>query len=229
MSESEQQLGDWRADWLSANNGEHVALLSPVLGEQSDEVFEQLPATIEAELRALLDQPNLATHHIDPSVGAGGFGIGVIWEVASRGADLFAWIGALLFSAGQIRKAAQYLSKRLGREDRAAQVFISGEAARALCVAELCERGVDPNTIAEVTLNEHSYPPVEPTVEKQQLYSAYTVTVAGIQPDNFFHVWSFLVTSRGDMISRGDAKVPIPNATHWFQVDGSAGKLTGLP
>lgn len=228
MTDSVAPLFDWRSEWLSYHRGEHVALLIPIAGELLDEGADDLYKAVQQELRDLLDEPTLAAEQVDPYTGAGGYGLATIWEIVGHGADLFAWVSAAIVAAKQIRTVAKFLANRIGGGEEAA-VYLSGEAIKALCVAELCESGIDPRTIQRVTLVEHKYNPAEPTVEKQQFFSAYTVTVEGGQPDSFYHVWNFFVTCRGEIVSRGEAKIPMPNASQWFQANPPTDKLSGIP
>lgn len=231
MSESGSALIDWREQWLREHNGEHVSLLVPIGGSvgEEPEAEGELYAEIQAEVRELSGSATAAAEYIDPYVGAGGYGVGVIWEFVAQGADLLAWIGAALAAAPRIRRVARHLAAKFGAEGEPAPVYLSAEAVRVLAVAEVCEtHNVPPQAINAVQVLEHTYPPVEPTVEKQQLYSAYTIAVGGYGEDRFYHVWTFVVTCQGHVIAATDTKVPIPNATHWHQVELPARKLKGL-
>lgn len=229
MSDSkvESKLIDWRESWLAEHQGQHVALLVPVRGEMPDRRGNTYES-VRDELSALIGEPTVGAAYVDPSTGASGFGIGAIWEIVGHGADLMAWIGAAMAAAPKIREAAAYLSERYG-ESGSTTVYLSAEAAQVLCVADLCESGgINPLSIEAVNIIEHNYHPVEPTIDSQQFYSAYTVTIAGHQADGFYYVWNYLVTCHGIVVSRSSVQIPIPNGTHWREVRLPNRKLKGL-
>jgi hypothetical protein len=212
------ELPDWRADWFDRHDCHHVSILVPIGGslEEDDEDGRGIYGHLENNLRRVTGSSSLHVGHIDPYVGAGGYGIGAIWEVIGRGADLFAWITAALAITPGLRRGAKYLAERFGSSGSPATVYLSREAIEVLSIADLCySRGVDPRRITDLQVLEHKYPPLEPAIELQQLYSAYTVTAAGVGPDHYYHVWSYFVTCRGQLISFNEVEIPVPNATHW--------------
>src|SRR5688572_30030994 len=104
-------LSDWRRDWLAGHSGEHVAVLLPIGGSPEplagEDSVEDLYRELEQELEPHTKTP-VRVEHVDPYFGAGGYGIGVIWEVASRGADILAWTTAAIAAAPRIRAVLAY-------------------------------------------------------------------------------------------------------------------------
>jgi hypothetical protein len=227
MSSKGRDLIDWRKGWLETHTGTHVALLVAVDGDFFDGSGDTSENGVAEELRNLLDNPTVRVEGIDPSTGAGGYGIGVIWELVGHGADILAYVTAAVAAAPSIRKAVKYLATRASRAAQT-DVYLSGETIKALYVAELCEDGFPAASIERIEVIEHKYDPIEPATEKQQLFSAYTLTVEGRQPDGFYHVWSSLITCRGEVVGKSHARIPMPNATQWSSTGSGHQMLRAL-
>ena len=227
MSSQRTNLIDWRKGWLETHTGTNVALLVAVDGDFFDGSGHSFESEVSQELRSLLENPTVRVEGIDPSTGAGGYGIGAIWELVGHGADILAYVAAAVAAAPSIRKAVKYLARRASRSAQT-DVYLSGEAIKALCVAELCEDGFPAASIERIEIIEHKYDPIEPTTEKQQLFSAYTVTIEGRQRDGFYHVWSSLITCRGEVVGKGHARIPMPNATQWSSISSGHEMLRAL-
>lgn len=235
MNESvDLSLTDWRSGWLAEHSGEHVAILLPLGGspeplaeeENVDELYRQLEHELEPYAGT-----SVRVEHVDPYFGAGGYGIGVIWEIVGRGADILAWTTAAIAAAPRIMAALEHLVQRIGADARESdRYFLSGEALKVLVVAEVCDANkLEASDIESVVVTAHTPRLSEPTVEKRQMYSVYTISVRAYLRDDYYHVWEFVLTSLGHVLTETHAKVPLPNMTHWSRIRLPRRRLTGLP
>lgn len=226
-------LTDWRSEWLAKHTGEHVAILLPIGGSPepltNEENVEDLYRDLEREVEPHAGAP-VRVEHVDPYFGAGGYGIGVIWEIIDHGADLLAWITAAIATAPRIRATLAHLVQRIGTDADIERFFLSAEALKVLVVAEVCEaKGLAPRDIDSVVVTAHTPRLSEPTVEKRQMYSVYTISVRAYRTDDYYHVWEYVLTSLGHIVAECHVKIPLPNRTHWSRMQLPRRRLTGLP
>jgi hypothetical protein len=152
---------------------------------------------------------------MDPSVGAGSFGIAAFWQIVSQGADLIAWATVVLYAAPRIRDAAKKMTSLMGYDESDPAVSFSPAALRVLVVADvISHNGLEPAQIVDVQMLRHTYAPVEPREELRYLYAAYTVSVSAFVEDHYC-TWVYVVTPDAQVVSQTNVRVPIPNRSHW--------------
>ena len=196
-------------------------LLEEVEPEEPDGETDR--AALEAEVRAVTGADDVFTAPIDPSVGAGGFGTGVLLQFVSVGADLIAWASAALWIAPRLR----LLIARMLEKPGVHRVSLLPEALEVLVMAEVCaENDLSAGDVERVQRLSHVYDPAEPAIEKQQLNAAYTVAVEAFMGDAY-RVWTTLVTCRGVVVTQSAVDVPLPNLS-WWEETASGRMLRGL-
>lgn len=231
MSAHPEEIGwddftSWAPAHLSGGLDERVGIFADLAEEPDDGDGADTYAQVAEALEPVVGS-HVTAKHIDPSVGAGSFGVAAFWEIISQGADLLAWATVAVQAAPKLRNAARRLSALVGYSEDESAVTYSPAALRVLVLADAVKRhGLDPASLADVQMLRHTYEPVEPREELRHLYAAYTVTVSAFV-DGFFSTWVYVVTPDARIVSETRVRVPVPNRTHWYDVDVAGRSLMG--
>jgi hypothetical protein len=97
--ETAQEVNDWREGWFKEHSGYNVTIIfEPVDPELLDDDINpdlgDLDAIFRKEEQQIVDSQladAIYIEYIDPSVGASGYGIGIVLEFLDVGADIIAF------------------------------------------------------------------------------------------------------------------------------------------
>ena len=208
---------DWRPDDWDWDRGLSIGFLVHGTDLLDDPGFGPDNATeIAQELQELTAAERVHCAHIDPTVGAGSYGLGFLLQLADVGADIATLALVAPIIKRKIMAAMAHLRRRLAGEGSPARISLTGEVLQVLVMAEVCSRNkIDPNAIVRTDLSSHEINPPEPAIELKQLFSAHTVTVEAVGDDGYHHVWVYTVSPTGRVLADSHVRVPIPNSTQW--------------
>jgi hypothetical protein len=218
---------DWRADVGIATEGARVFFVVPVSGAESDEVLGEAKAAerktnVEKLLRTLSGAEQVHIAQLDGGVGASCEAIGALLGFASSVVTLTM---AAEFYAPRIRNIVGHLSDIFGCRDCTPSIALSPEALQILVVDDIRARfGLNPTDIRSANCISHASPPMERRIELEQMYACHNITVDAVR-DNFLHVWSYIVSSDGYVITEALTKVPIPNGSRWSDIEPRGRRL----
>lgn len=187
-----------------------------------DEAVPQNTQALADELSTSAGDTRITIALVDPYVGAGGYGLAVVWDMLGKGADILAWIAAAKIAAPQVRRVAGHVKERLAIVG--SPIYFTPSAIEALYIADLLEREPDlEKLIEEVTLARLGPEPPEPREELLHMYAAYVATVTGFKDELFFARVAIL-NSQAVLMAEASTLVPVPNGSHWgdFPVSGRA-------
>jgi hypothetical protein len=182
-------------------------------------------AILANELATTVGADAAHAEDVDVGIGASWEAIGYILGWAGSAASV--WMLAVHYSPA-IKKAIEHLRHKYSKQGDLAFLILSQDALVSLVLDDLQSNyGVSPAAISNVRTLHHSPDLSEPRMEVKQLYCAYTITVE-LYEENFFHVWNYLATPEGDICGISDIRIPLPNVTHWSDVDRGKKMLPGM-
>ncbi|MDP1859707.1 MAG: hypothetical protein Q8K82_13610 [Gemmatimonadaceae bacterium] len=204
----------WAPLHLTGTIHDPVGIFVPIYGESPDDDHDADLSDIARELRPLVGA-DVVAKNMDPSVGAGSFGVAAFWQIVSQGADLLAWLVVAIQAAPRIRNAARRVGARFGHGADSTGVSFSPAAIRVLVVADIAGRfGLEESQISDVQMLSHNYHPAEPREELRHINAAYTVSLSAMV-DHRYRTWVYVVTSTAVVVSETEVDIPVPNASQW--------------
>ena len=208
----------WAPGHITGALYDPVGVFVPMYGDPGEQEHDAVLSDIAREVEAIVGA-KVAAKNMDPSVGAGSFGVAAFWQIVSQGADLIAWLAVSVQAAPHIRKAARRIGARFGHTDESTGVTFSPAAIRVLVVADIVKRfNLDEAQISDVQMLSHNYRPAEPREELRHIYAAYTVSVSAMM-DGRYRTLVYVVTSAAIVASEIEVGIPVPNASHWSDSD----------
>ncbi|WP_200234312.1 hypothetical protein [Thiohalocapsa halophila] len=226
-AEDQPHLYDWCEDAAIATDGAQIFLIAPISGDESDEVLGN--AAAESRQQKLKQDIQKISGADAVYLGPADIGVGASWEAVGALLGFASSILTLAMAAEhyapRLRRVVHHLGQAYGCKDCTPSIALSSGALEILVAEDIRHRfGLDLTDIRSIQSTTHSSPPVEPRVELSQVYACHNIMVEAIK-DSFLHVWSYIVSADGYVITDCLTKVPIPNASHWFDIEPRGRRL----